>query len=327
MSEREQNTGERKTGATGRVLRCDQWEDMIADGLDGTLSEADAAAFARHQVECALCAQMWKETHQGKAWMEYLAEEPEAPADLLQRILARTSEIPGAGVISGVPAGIAAKGGGAGHAGSAWQRMAPRFVPRFAPLVRQVVEPRFMMTVAMAFFSIALTLNLTGIKLTEIRAADLRPSRMRANLTRQYYSTNEQVMKYYSNLRLVYEMEARVRELRRTTETAAPRSTPNDAPKQSPRNGSASPSGQTQPQNRNQNGDQNRRTRLNGDVQSPAEMVRVTPQPQFVPEAESKFPREVPAGFSPPGQPGKSKREVFRALHSTTESQAERSLV
>jgi hypothetical protein len=183
-----------------------------------------------------------------------------------------------------------------------------------------------MMTVAMAFFSIALTLNLTGIKLTEIRAADLRPARMRANLTRQYYSTNEQVMKYYSNLRLVYEMEARVRELRRTTETAPPRSTP-DAPKQSPRNGSASPSGQAQPQNRNQNEDQDRRTHLNGDVQSPAEMVRATPQPQFVPQAESKFPREVPAGFSPSGQPGKSKREVFRALHSTTESQAERSLV
>ena len=32
-----------------------------------------------------------------------------------------------------------------------------------------------MMTAAMAFFSIALTLNLTGIKLTEVRAADLTP--------------------------------------------------------------------------------------------------------------------------------------------------------
>ena len=31
------------------------------------------------------------------------------------------------------------------------------------------------MTAAMAFFSIALTLNLTGIKLTEIRASDLTP--------------------------------------------------------------------------------------------------------------------------------------------------------
>ena len=32
-----------------------------------------------------------------------------------------------------------------------------------------------MMTAAMAFFSIALTLNLTGIKLTEMRAADFSP--------------------------------------------------------------------------------------------------------------------------------------------------------
>ena len=97
------------------------------------------------------------------------------------------------------------------------------------------------MTLAMAFFSIALTLNLTGIKLSEIQASDLRPSRLRANLTRHYYSTNEQVMKYYENLRLVYEMEARVRELRRSTE-AEPAQAPRETPKQAPRDGTGSPS-------------------------------------------------------------------------------------
>ena len=98
-----------------------------------------------------------------------------------------------------------------------------------------------MMTAAMAFFSIALTLNLTGIKVTELRAADLQPSRLRANLTRQYYSTNEQVTKYYENLRLVYEMESRVRELRRTTETE-PAPSPQQTPKPPARDGSGSPS-------------------------------------------------------------------------------------
>ncbi len=88
MSEREQN---KPSGQPGRVLRCDEWENLIADALDGTLSAADAAAFTRHHSECALCAQMLKETEQGKAWMEYLAVEPEVPADLLQKILARTS--------------------------------------------------------------------------------------------------------------------------------------------------------------------------------------------------------------------------------------------
>ncbi len=88
MSEREQN---KPSGQPGRVLRCDEWENLIADALDGTLPAADAAAFARHHGECALCAQMLKETQQGKAWIEYLAVEPEVPADLLKKILARTS--------------------------------------------------------------------------------------------------------------------------------------------------------------------------------------------------------------------------------------------
>ena len=80
MSEREQN---KPLGPLGRGIRCDECENLIADALDGTLSAADAAAFTRHQNECPLCAQILKETQQGKSWMEYLAVEPEVPADLL----------------------------------------------------------------------------------------------------------------------------------------------------------------------------------------------------------------------------------------------------
>jgi hypothetical protein len=181
------------------------------------------------------------------------------------------------------------------------------------------------MTAAMAFFSIALTLNLTGIKLTEVRPADLRPSRMRATLTRQFYSTNEQVMKYYENLRLVYEMEARVRELRRSTEAEpAPRPTSNETPKRAPRDGSGSPSstapngGQALPV------PQGRRTPLNGDSAVPSMMVQAGPQTFSAPRADAQ---QVPASFDRGGRRGKIKREVFRALRSTTEDQAERSLV
>ena len=271
MSEREQN---KPSGQLGRVLRCDEWENLIADALDGTLSAADAAAFARHQGECALCAQMLKETQQGKAWIEYLAVEPEVPVDLLQKILARTSgrSVSGeeAGVAPGAPLPVRAV-----PARPAWHRV----LPLVRQVARQAFEPRLMMTAAMAFFSIALTLNLTGIKLTEVRAADLRPSRLRATLTRQYYSTNEQVMKYYENLRLVYEMEARVRELRRSTEAEpSPRPSPNQTPKQTPRDGTGSPSstapsgGQTLPV------PQGRRTPLEGDTALPAMMVHAQPQ-------------------------------------------------
>jgi hypothetical protein len=189
-------------------------------------------------------------------------------------------------------------------------------------VARQAFEPRLMMTAAMAFFSIALTLNLTGIKLSEVRAADLRPSRVRATLTRQYYSTNEQVMKYYENLRLVYEMEARVRELRRSTEAEpAPRPASTETPKPAPRDGSprstAPDGGQTAPV------PQGRRTPLRSDTALPAMLVNSRPEHS----ARETDAQPLPASFDPGEKKEQVKREVFSYRRSTTEDQAERSLV
>jgi hypothetical protein len=301
MSERDA-WQKKPSGQPGRALRCDEWEALIADALDDTLGAGDAAAFQRHHSECALCAQMLKETRQGLAWMEHLRAEPEMPAGLLQKILAHTSEPRDLGLA--VPQLVV-------PARPAWYR-------RALPAARQIFEPRLMMTAAMAFFSVALTLNLTGVKLTELRPGDLRPSRVRATLTRQYYSTNEQVMKYYENLRLVYEMEARVRELRRSTE-AEPVQLPQQTPKQPPpaRDGSPSPSS-TGPKG----GPAPRRgARLSGDAALPM-MVHAVPQRFYQPHELA-----VSTRFDCAGRRANEQREVFRALRSPTEDQAGRSLV
>jgi hypothetical protein len=290
MSEQEQT---KPLGGPGRALRCDEWENLLADALDGTLTAADQAAFTRHQNECALCAQMFKETDQGKAWMQYLTVEPEVPAGLLGKILARTTETPGVGVQPGVGSP------GRTQPARSWRRV-------MLPAVRQVLEPRLMMTAAMAFFSIALTLNLTGIKLTQLRAEDLQPSRLRANLTRTFYSTNEQVTKYYENLRVVYEMESRVRELRRAT-APEPAPTPRETPKAPARDGNGTPSS-------------------------------TVPRGQQVPQAPSGSPTRsgentavsaemVAAGFHRSGQNGTFHKEVFRAMRSVNEGTRQRSLV
>ncbi len=162
------------------------------------------------------------------------------------------------------------------------------------PAVRQVLEPRLMMTAAMAFFSIALTLNLTGIKITQLRAADLQPSRLRANLTRQFYSTNEQVTKYYENLRLVYEMESRVRELRRTTE-AEPAPSPRETPKPPARDGSGSPSS----------------TVPRGQQVPPVPGGSADPFQKGMPVQPAEM---VPAGFDPGGRRGKFTERGFQSL-------------
>jgi hypothetical protein len=165
------------------------------------------------------------------------------------------------------------------------------------PVLRQVFEPRLLMTAAMAFFSIALTLNLTGIKLSEVHAADLRPSRMKATLARQYYSTNEQLMKYYENLRVVYEMESRVRELRRSTEQET---TP-------------APQNITKPPVRD------------GSPSSTVPKAQPLPVPQGERRAEEVAP--VAASFHPAQKKANAVREVFRRLRNPIEDQARRSLV
>ena len=303
MSERDQ---QKPSSQPGRVLRCDEWEGLIADALDGTLPPADAAAFARHHGECALCAQMLKEAQQGRSWLEYLAVEPEIPQDLLKKILARTSGMPDEATGRGIAAAAQAM-----PAHLPWQpRRLPAALHGARQFARHAVEPRLMMTVAMAFFSVALTLNLTGIRLTQMRPGDLQPARLRATLTRQYYATNEQVTKYYLNLRLVYEMEARVRELRRSTEAEpaalqTPRPSPGsapagDAPRQPLRDGTGSPSS----------------TVPRGEMPAPA-------------GRGSDFQNDalLPVGFVSAPKKRRIRNEVFRALRSTTEDQAKRSLV
>ncbi len=110
-------------------------------------------------------------------------------------------------------------GHGAGRSLSstpAWQRNT------VVVLRRTLVEPRLAMVAAMAFFSITLTLNLMGIRLTNMHPADLAPRNMRRAVSRQYAEVNARVARYYENLRIVYEVEARVQQLRRAAETSPP---------------------------------------------------------------------------------------------------------
>jgi hypothetical protein len=71
----------------------------------------------------------------------------------------------------------------------------------------------------MAFFSIALTLNLTNVRLSSLRLSDLRPASIRSFMERRITMASTPIIRYYDHLRFVYEVESRMRELRRTTES------------------------------------------------------------------------------------------------------------
>jgi hypothetical protein len=180
---------------------------MLADALDGLLSPADEARFRAHMAVCPACAAFYEESRKGLEWLEFLSPEPEAPAGLVDKILATT----GPGQIAGY--GLLATAGAAPVLPQPWQQ------PGFMGFVRRFAEPRLMMTAAMAFFSIALTLNLTGVKLTAFHVADLKPSSIRAYMERQFTTASSPIIRYYDHLRLVYEVETRMRELRRSPDS------------------------------------------------------------------------------------------------------------
>jgi hypothetical protein len=189
---------------------CGQWETLLADALDGLLKPEDESTFASHMAVCPACTALFEEARKGREWLEFLTSEPEVPAGLLDKILAQTGpgQVAGFGLITGDASVLPISA----NSIPAWQR------PGMMGRVRRFAEPRLLMTAAMAFFSIALTINLTGIRLADLRLANLRPSTVRSFMERRLTMASTPIIRYYDHLRFVYEVESRMRELRRTSQ-------------------------------------------------------------------------------------------------------------
>src|SRR5581483_9744883 len=92
--------------------------------------------------------------------------------------------------------------------GEGWlEKLKGRLGPVFAP----VATPRFAMSFGMAFFSITMLLSIAGFHMADLRHLDLSSK----GISKTYYEPQARVMRYYENLRLVYEIESQVRDLRR----------------------------------------------------------------------------------------------------------------
>jgi hypothetical protein len=299
---------------------------MLADALDGTLSAADQELFDVHMAHCGPCAQLLADAQRGAAWLEMLrTPAPEPPAALLEKILARTS-----GAQTAVEAGrvLPSAMQHAGFPGATLVRPEPLFgnaalapgyavpgaVPPYGNVVpfrrrataafrgssfgQIIMQPRLAMTAAMAFFSIALTMDLTGVRLQDLHASDLRPS----TLKRHFYSANARVVQYYEGLRVVYELESRVHDLQSASDNdaatgsqIAPQTTsPGASPSAKPGTNQGSPAPAAQP---GQNGPGNQ-------------------SPDAKPEQKQHAPASGPASgptsgpaFGPSPKSGTSRRE------------------
>ena len=262
--------GSAKPGLPIDPQHCAQCEAMLADALDGTLSAADQATLDLHMVGCPGCATMFADAKRGATWMEMLKSPRPQPSDsLLERILAQTSNkstivlgptdylrtpaprVPN--TLLGRPTLVPSYVPAAAFAPANVLPFRSRFTHGLRSLGHTMLQPRLAMTAAMAFFSIALTLNLTGVQISKLRISDLKPS----SILRAGYETKGRIVRNFDNLRVVYELESRVRDLQRSSDdtgasTPAPQNTPaNQTPDSSPQPEGQKPANQTPDQKKN----------------------------------------------------------------------------
>jgi hypothetical protein len=190
-------------------MQCTEFETLLSDALDQMLTGAKLESFQSHARVCPTCGPMFAEAEAGQRWLKSL-EEVTPPANLVHSILASTTGTDTARLRTAPRAALSRP--------SLLEKI-PAWADTFlSPVLGVMRQPRFAMSFGMAFFSLSIAMSVAGVKPSDLKQVDLRPSALK----RTYYTTTAKVVKYYENIRFVYEIESRVREFKRVTTPAEP---------------------------------------------------------------------------------------------------------
>jgi hypothetical protein len=187
-------------------MQCSEFDALLSEALDQRLSGEKLERFQTHARGCPTCGPLLAEADAGLRWLHELVEV-EPPVTLVDNILAATTGVSTARLHRT-----------AQEQTSWFDRIQDWANLLVSPILGVAKQPRFAMSFGMAFFSLSITMSLAGVKLSDLRHADLRPSAVRRN----YYETSGKVVKYFENIRFVYEAESRLREFKRATMPVEP---------------------------------------------------------------------------------------------------------
>jgi hypothetical protein len=173
-------------------------ENLTSDYLEGLLEPALKAEFESHLSVCPSCFEMVGDVRRALQLCHDASELEPAPW-LVQKIMQAT----------------------------VGQRK-PGWAERLLASIRPLLQLRVAYGIAMAVFSFSIIVNAAGINLRHMTVEDLNPRTwiFRANRAGHLYYARAE--KFYYDLRVVYEIESRLRQLRSHSEEEQ------EAPKQEP---------------------------------------------------------------------------------------------
>jgi hypothetical protein len=175
-------------------MNCADYEISICDYVDGSIAAAQKAELERHLAECPACAEVVRDGAAAVAFMERAAAV-EPPPELITRILFE----------------------GPWNAGkakpAAWRKW-------LSGALSPILQPRFAMGMAMTILSLAMLWRTAGP--APLRARDLKPSRIWATLEDRGVYAWGRTVKFYENLKLVYEIQSTLRQWQQQEEEQGP---------------------------------------------------------------------------------------------------------
>src|ERR1700684_1572096 len=207
--------------STSNGMQCQEFDSLLSDALDGVLPGLQLDRFQAHARTCSACGPLFAEVQAGRNWLKDLTEV-EPPVSLVTSILASTTGVD----TQRLRVNVAAP-----QPQVTWLERAQAWASgALQPIWGTVRQPRFAMSFGMAFFSLSVALSVIGVKPADLRQVSLRPTALRHT----YYNTQARVVRYYENIRLVYDVESRVREFRRNVTPAEPGSSGHGAGESAP---------------------------------------------------------------------------------------------
>jgi hypothetical protein len=158
-------------------------ENLASDYLEGLLDAATRTAMEAHLADCAPCRELLGDVRHALELCR-TTEQVEPTPWLISKILLAT----------------------VGERKPTWREQVAAFF-------RPVVQPRVAYPIAMTVFTFSIIVNAAGLNLRHLQIKDLNPRTWIYRASQQGHLAFASVEKYYYDLRVVYEIESRFRQL------------------------------------------------------------------------------------------------------------------
>src|SRR5260370_15519576 len=168
-------------------MTCAELEILPGDYGDGTVRGGEKSALESHLAGCSACAELAKDVAGVTAFIDTVATA-EPPAELLTRILH-----------------VMPTGRQKPERASWWRKL-------FGGWVNTVLSPRYAMGMAMTVLSFSMIAKFAHIEPRKLTQADLDPVKIWAGIDDRAHRSWDRAVKYYDNLRLVIEIQSRLKE-------------------------------------------------------------------------------------------------------------------